>query len=163
MKDLLIINTGGTFNKIYNPLTGTLDVDKDATALYALASRWLTSFQIVNIIGKDSLEMTSQDRLEMLATIHHSPEEKILIVHGTDTMHISAEYLDDAETQKQIVLTGAMVPYSIDPVEATANFASAFGFLCAEPKRGIYIAMNGIVAPYDRIRKDHTKGVFLPL
>jgi len=27
--------------------------------------------------------------------------------------------------ERQILLTGAMVPYSVDPVEATANLASA--------------------------------------
>ena len=37
MKKLLIISTGGTFNKIYNPKNGILEIDKEATALKELA------------------------------------------------------------------------------------------------------------------------------
>jgi len=29
MEKILVINTGGTFNKIYNPVTGALEVDKE--------------------------------------------------------------------------------------------------------------------------------------
>ena len=157
---ILIINTGGTFNKIYNPVTGELEVDKTSTALEEITQKWLTDFQIINIIGKDSLEMTSHDRLELLATIHQAEEERIIVIHGTDTMHVTAEYLADADLEKEIVLTGAMVPYSIDPVEATANFASAYGFLISKPKEGVYIAMNGLVSQYDCMIKVRTEGRF---
>jgi len=161
MHKILIINTGGTFNKKYNPISGDLEVDQEAEALDSLASKWLCRFNIINIIGKDSLEMTNHDRLELLATIHQSDNEKIIIVHGTDTMHLTAEYLADSDLKKQIVLTGAMVPYSINPVEATANFASAFGYLECLQKEGIYIAMNGLVCPYEKIIKEHQKGQFV--
>ena len=54
-KKILLINTGGTFNKIYNPLNGELLVNNTATALKNIASKWLCKFEIINIIGKDSL------------------------------------------------------------------------------------------------------------
>jgi len=125
---ILIVNTGGTFNKYYNRINGKLEVDQSASVLESLAEKWLTCFQILSIIGKDSLEMNSQDRLELLAVLSQAEEERIIVVHGTDTMHTTAEYLADAELEKCIVLTGAMVPFRIDPVEASANFASAYGF-----------------------------------
>ena len=31
--NITVINTGGTFNKVYNPLNGDLEVAKDAKAL----------------------------------------------------------------------------------------------------------------------------------
>jgi len=158
---ILIVNTGGTFNKYYNPLTGELEVDKEGTTLRSLAEKWMHTFEMVNIIGKDSLEMTNHDRLELLATLHQSVYQKIIIIHGTDTMALSAEYIADAEVEKQIVFTGAMVPFSIDPVEATANFASAFGYLLSAEKNGVFIAMNGIVATYEQIRKEKKKGKFV--
>jgi len=157
---ILIVNTGGTFNKQYNPVSGELEVDKGSNALESLASKWLASFEIINIIGKDSLEMTNHDRLELLATLSHTNAEKIIIVHGTDTMHITAAYLEDTDLEKQIVLTGAMVPYSIDPVEAAANFASAYGYLQSLERVGIYIAMNSHVVPYTNIVKRHQEGCF---
>lgn len=160
-KKILFINTGGTFNKVYNPLSGELLVDTKASALENIASKWLCKFEIVNIIGKDSLYITNQDRLLLLATINHSEHDNIIIIHGTDTMHITAEYLEDVDMDKRIVLTGSMVPYSIDPVEATANLASAFGYLQTLNKNGIYIAMNGIFGSYDLIKKDRENGRFI--
>ena len=160
MHKILIISTGGTFNKHYNPLNGTLEIDKTSSALQEIASKWFCSFKILNIIGKDSLEMTNHDRLELLGTIHKSDYDKIIIVHGTDTMDVTAEYLADAELEKTIVLTGAMVPYSIDPTEATANLASAYGYINALDKRGVYIAMNGVMDTYDKVKKNRKEGRF---
>ena len=50
MHKILIINTGGTFNKTYNPLNGTLLVDKTSKSLENIASKWLCEFEIINII-----------------------------------------------------------------------------------------------------------------
>lgn len=161
MKKVLIINTGGTFNKVYNPLNGELEVDKTGAAMRSIMSKWLCEFDIVDIIGKDSLEMTGHDRLELLATISQSQATHIIVIHGTDTIDITAEYLDDAELEKFIILTGAMVPYSIDPVEATANLCSAYGYISADYKEGVYIAMHGIVDTYDKVKKDRSKGKFI--
>jgi len=160
MKKILIISTGGTFNKVYDPVNGEFSIDGASHALEQIASKWLCEFNIVNIIGKDSLDMTNHDRLELLATISHSDHHHILIVHGTDTMDVTAEYLDDADLEKCIVLTGAMVPYSIDPVEATANLSSAYGYINALEQEGVFIAMNGVMGPYDKVKKDRTKGRF---
>ena len=160
MKKILIISTGGTFNKVYDPIKGEFVIDTSSKALEEIASKWLCEFEILNIIGKDSLEMTNQDRLELLATISHSDYHSILIVHGTDTMDLTASYLADADLEKSIVITGAMVPYSVDPVEATANLASAFGYINALQKEGIFIAMNGVIGSYDKVKKDRSKGRF---
>lgn len=160
MQKILIISTGGTFNKVYNPLNGELTVDKTSKAVKEIASKWLCEFEILNIIGKDSLEMTNHDRLELLATISHSPYYKIIIIHGTDTIDVTAAYLDDADLEKKIVLTGTMVPYSIDPVEATANLCSAYGYISALQKEGIYIAIHGQMDDYKKITKDRIKGKF---
>jgi L-asparaginase len=161
MNDLLIISTGGTFNKVYDRIEGTLIVDKDSHALKEIAQKWLHPFEVLNLIGKDSLEMTTQDRLELLATLSMREEKKVLIVHGTDTMHLTAEYLADAELEKSIVLTGAMVPYSIDPIEASANFAFAYGYLQELQREGVFIAMNGVAGSHEEVVKDRKKGCFV--
>ena len=160
MKKILIISTGGTFNKIYNPKNGLLEIDKNAKALHTIAEKWLCEFEMLNIIGKDSLEITNHDRLELLSTIHQSDYSNIIIVHGTDTMDVTAEYLADAELEKTIVLTGAMVPFHIDPTEATANLASAYGYINALEKEGVFIAMNGVMDSYERVKKNRKEGRF---
>ena len=160
MAKVLIINTGGTFNKVYHPINGELEVDSNGKAIREIMSKWQCEFEVIEIIGKDSLEMTGQDRLELLATISQSQASQIIVIHGTDTMNITAEYLHDAELEKSIILTGAMIPYSIDPVEATANFSSAYGYISAGYKRGVFIAMHGIIDTFDKVTKDRSAGRF---
>ena len=159
--NLLIVNTGGTFNKIYDPIKGELLVDKNSKALDELASKWLCKFEIINILGKDSLDLNQQDREVILNTIKKSSYNKIVIVHGTDTMHLTAEFLNRAKLEKKVVLTGAMLPYSIDPVEATANLASSFGYLQNLNKNGLFIVMNGVFGVYSSIIKDRKNGKFI--
>ena len=160
MNKVLIISTGGTFNKRYNPKNGALEIDKNSNALKTIAKKWLCEFEILNIIGKDSLEINNHDRLELLSTLHQSKHHSIIIVHGTDTMEMTAEYLADAELEKTIVLTGAMVPYSIDPTEATANLASAYGYINILEKEGVFISMNGVMDSYEKVKKNRKEGRF---
>jgi len=161
MDRILLISSGGTFNKVYDPLNGRLIIDKTSSAVKEIASRWLCKFDLVNMIGKDSLEISDHDRLELLTLISQSEYKKIIIIHGTDTMTVTAEYLAKAMLDKQLILTGAMVPYSIDPVEATANLSSSFGYLQTLNNNGIYIVMNGIFGSYEKIKKDRKKGKFI--
>ncbi len=160
MKKVLIINTGGTFNKIYNPITGNLDIDTKGKALKSIETSWLRELEVINIIGKDSLEMTQTDRGEILNQVNLNPYQHIIIVHGTDTMDQTASYLDEGKVDKKIVLTGTMVPFSINSIEATANLASAYGFIQEVHDNGVYIAMNGKFGRYQKIQKNKEKGLF---
>ena len=160
-KKILIINTGGTFNKRYDPVKGKLYVEETGLALEELVTKWLCNFEMMHIIGKDSIDMSSHDRLELLAIISQSSFDNIIIIHGTDTMALTAEYLADADLEKRIILTGAMVPYAVDPVEATANFSSAYGSIQVLEKDGVFISMNGIFSEYDKIKKEKSKGCFI--
>jgi len=161
MQSILIIDTGGTFGKIYNPLNGKLEVDITSKAPKEIANRWLYEFEVVSIIGKDSLDIDDRDRTLLLATINLTKYQKIIIIHGTDTMDITAKYLADASLDRSIILTGAMVPYSIDPIEATANLASAYGYIISTDESGVYISMNGIVDIYRYVKKDRELGRFM--
>jgi L-asparaginase len=160
MKKILIINTGGTFNKIYNPLTGNLDIEPTGKAIKSIAKNWLTSLKIKNIIAKDSLDMTKKDREIILNTIQNAQEKKIIIIHGTDTMNKTAKYLSKHKLNKKIVLTGAMVPYSINPIESISNLCSAYGFLQVIKEKGVYISMNGVIKDYKKVIKNKEKGYF---
>ncbi len=160
MKKILIINTGGTFNKIYNPLTGELEVEPTGKAIYSIAKAWLRELKVINIIGKDSLEMTNEDRATIAGTIKRAKEKNIIVVHGTDTMDKTAHYLAKAKLDKKIILTGAMVPHAINPIESTSNLCSSYGYLNALKGKGVFISMNGIIKDYKRVVKNKEKGYF---
>jgi L-asparaginase len=160
MKKILIINTGGTFNKIYNPRTGNLDIEPKGEAIKAITKAWLIALNVKSIIGKDSLEMTNVDRAIIVNNIQKSKAKNIIIIHGTDTMNKTAKYIAKAKLNKRIILTGAMVPYSVNPIEATSNLCSAYGYLEALKEKGVYISMNGVIKDYKRVVKNKEKGYF---
>jgi L-asparaginase len=54
-----------------------------------------------------------------------------------------------------------MVPYSIDPVEATANLSSALGYMQLLQDNGVYTAMNGLFGLHEKIIKEKSKGKFI--
>ena len=161
MKNILVINTGGTFNKIYNPITGELEIDKEGNGLKEIEKLWFNGLKVINIIAKDSLDMTKEDRALIIKTIKKSLKKRIIIVHGTDTIDKSAKVLAEAKLNKKIILTGAMMPYSINSIEATANFCSAYGYITACNKKGVYISMNGKIDNYKRVSKNKEKGYFV--
>ncbi len=159
---ITIINTGGTFNKIYNPIKGQLEVPKDNKSLDKIISNCFNiDFEIKNIVSKDSLDMDDTDREEICKAIKESQNDKIIIIHGTDTIHLTSALIKEKTTDKKIVFTGAMVPMSIEEVEATMNFSLALGFLSSNVENGTYIAMHGVVVDCSRLVKNRELGQFL--
>jgi len=159
---ITIINTGGTFNKRYNPLKGILEVPTDNIALNKIISSCHNvEFEIKNIVSKDSLDMTDSDRQIITNAVKESENDKIIIIHGTDTVDLTSVFLRNQISNKQIVFTGAMIPMSIDEVEATMNFSQALGFLSADVENGIYLAMHGVVVDASKLKKDKSVGKFL--
>ncbi len=161
IESVTLLSTGGTFNKIYDPIAGELRVDPTARAVMQIAEAWHCRLKLVPIIGKDSLEMDEKDREEIARSIREEINRKILVVHGTDTIDKSAAYLAERFSDRQILLTGAMIPWSIDPVEATANLASALGWMLGNDTPGVYIAMHGLILPHNQIVKDRQRGIFV--
>lgn len=159
---ITVLNTGGTFNKRYNPIKGQLEVPTDNIALDKIVkSCHNVEFDIKNIVSKDSLEFTQEDRETILENILNSKNDKIIIIHGTDTVDLTSKFIENKIAGKKVVFTGAMVPMSIDEVEATMNFSQAIGFLNAPIEDGIYLSMHGVVVPASKLVKNRELGQFL--
>jgi len=160
MKKILIINTGGTFNKEHDILSGDRIITENAVP--NLLENWLADdYSILNIIKKDSLDFTNKDREILFKTIKKSKYKRIVVIHGTDTIDVSSEYIKKYKINKKIIFTGAMTPYAENNIEATANFASAIGYISAINKNGVYISMNGVINKYNKIIKNRDIGKFI--
>lgn len=163
----LIIDTGGTFNKRYQRVSGSLDIDPETTAVERIiqSAKANLDAQIIAPLRKDSLDFTAQDRDLICRLVQTMAQQAVLIIHGTDTMDQTAQalaqFLSQHDLSRQIVLTGSMVPFSIDPIEPALNVGLALGFLQNNPSNGVYLAMNGLIAPYTDLVKDRSRGVFL--
>ena len=156
-----IINTGGTFNKRYNPISGILEVPTDFLAVEDILKKSLyqKEFKITQIISKDSLEFNKKDRKLLLKTIYNSKSNKIIVIHGTDTMKKSAKFISKFIKNKVVVFTGAMKPYEIEKIEAISNLMQGIGFI-QNSKNGVFISMHGIINKWDRVEKNYNKGIF---
>jgi len=155
-----IMNTGGTFNKRYDPITGDLEVPFDNLAIEEIVKSFSYEVEIAGMLYKDSLEMDDDDRQQLTAIMEADDEEIFVVVHGTDTMHMTAMQLAAYLPDRVIVIVGAMVPYSIDKTEASLNLGMALGFAATQPAKGVYICMSGIIAPYTQIEKNRAEGRF---
>lgn len=154
------MNTGGTFNKRYNPITGEMEVPFDNVAIEEITKHFSYEVDIAGMLYKDSLEMDQTDRDQLTAIMSADDEDIFVVVHGTDTMHLTAQQLAEYLPETVIVLVGAMIPFSIDKSEASLNLGMALGFAATRPANGVYICMSGIIAPHDQIRKNRDKGRF---
>jgi L-asparaginase len=154
-----VIITGGTFDKHYDEIRGNLTF-KDSHLPEILAFvRCTVPIQLELNQLIDSLDMHAANRLQVLESCRRAPEDRIVITHGTDTMVETAGVLGKAALAKTIVLTGAMVPYIFSNSDAVFNLGCAV--MAAQVlDAGVYIAMNGRVFPWDRVRKNRERGVF---
>ena len=155
-----IMNTGGTFNKRYDPVSGELEVPFDNQAIEEIVKSFSYEVDIAGMLYKDSQEIDDDDREQLMMILEADDEEIFVIVHGTDTMHLTAMHLAAHLPDRVIVLTGAMVPYSIDKGEASLNLGMALGFAATQPANGVYICMSGIIAPHKKIVKNRREGRF---
>ena len=159
-----ILVTGGTFDKEYNELTGSLAFKDTHLPEMLRLGRCRLDVSIRTLMMIDSLEMTDADRALIVEQCRQEAETRILITHGTDTMVETAHALGAAFAAegKTIVLTGAMVPYAFGSSDGLFNLGSALSFVQVLPA-GVYISMNGRSFPWDRVRKNRETGVFEPL
>jgi L-asparaginase len=157
-----LLVTGGTFDKQYDELTGTLAFRETNVAQVLARGRCRLPLEVEVLMLKDSLELTDDDRAGIVAAARDCAEGRIVITHGTDTMVETARALAAARIPKPIVLTGAMIPFAFGSSDGLFNLGSALSFVQALPQ-GVHVAMNGFVFPWDDVRKNRALGVFEPL
>ena len=154
-----IFVTGGTFDKEYNELDGTLFF-KDTHVREMLAlGRCKVEVDIQTLMMIDSLDMTEEKRSIVLDRCREAREDRLIITHGTDTMEVTARLLGKAGLAKTIVLTGAMVPYKFGSSDGLFNLGSAVAFV-QTLHAGVYVDMNGKYFPWDDVRKNKRTGEF---
>jgi L-asparaginase len=157
-----ILVTGGTFDKEYNELNGSLYFQDTHLPEMLRLGRSRLDVSVRTLMMIDSLEMTDADRALIVEQCRQASESRLLITHGTDTMVETARALATAqipESGKTIVLTGAMIPYAFGSSDGLFNLGSALSFVQVLPP-GVYIAMNGRYFPWDCVRKNKETGVF---
>jgi len=160
---ILFIQTGGTIDKDYPKLSKgyAFEITVPATQRILENINPLFDFKILPLLQKDSLDLTEKDRNKIREACLSTDIDKIIITHGTDTMIETAMSLSDIKN-KVIVLTGSMRPEKFSDSDADFNLGVAIGAVNMVQK-GIYIAMNGRVYPYNKVKRDLTTGQFVEI
>lgn len=154
-----IFLTGGTFDKEYNELDGSLFFKQTHLPEMLTLGRSRVTTSMHTLMMVDSLEMTNADRASIAQHAADATESKIIITHGTDTMVETAKFLAEKVKDKTVILVGAMIPYKFGSSDGLFNLGAAIAFVQTLPA-GVYIAMNGRYFAYDNCRKNKETGFF---
>lgn len=159
---LLVLTTGGTFDKVYFDALSEFSIGDPQAPRLLSAARVTCPYEVRELMRKDSLDLDDADRAAIARAVAESDATRIIITHGSDTMVKTAQALGAAADGKTVVFVGAMQPALFAETDAPFNLGMAFAAAqVAAP--GIYIAMSGMIFPADKVMKNREKGVFLPL
>jgi L-asparaginase len=155
---IYLLSTGGTIEKVYSEQTGAVVNDETKIERYLHRLRLpATEVTVHNVMNKDSLDMTDEDREQVYRAVTEALElpAPIVISHGTDTMVQTGLYLQRRlpELTVPIILTGAMIPLGFEGTDGLQNLTESLLAASLLPP-GIHVVMHNQVFPIHHVRKD---------
>ncbi len=157
---LHIFTTGGSIDKTYSTQVSDFVVGPPLVAEVLRDANTAFAYDVHELMRKDSLQLTDDDRAHIVEWVRASPQRHILITHGTDTMpETGLALLAAGVADKTVVLTGAMRPAAFKDSDASFNIGCALTAAQTLPP-GVYIAMHGLIFDPARVRKNHTLNRF---
>ncbi|MEE8170525.1 MAG: asparaginase [Phycisphaerae bacterium] len=161
---IAILTTGGTIEKVFHEADGTLR-NVGSVLENVLGALRLSGLAIrhVRVMSKDSLDMTDDDRRQVLQSVREAlaTDDAVIVVHGTDTLAQTGEFLHAHLTDppKPIVLTGAMRPFEFRDTDAHQNLTESL-LACRLVSPGVYVVMHNQVLRFPGVVKDRRRNTF---
>ena len=158
--EIALLSTGGTIEKTYDAHQGKLH-NKESVLDHILADLVIENIKLrrVQIMAKDSLEMTDEDHQHIAAVAFEESKRchGVVIVHGTDRLSLTGEAIYAAgPIASPIVLTGAMRPWILRNSDAYQNITEALlAVQLLEP--GVYVCMHSRVLEFPGVIKDRER------
>ena len=164
IQKITVLTTGGTIEKTYDEIEGTL-FNRETVVRKRIEDRlrlpW-TQIEIKSLMAKDSLDMTDEDREFIVGSIKYAAGqgEPIVVLHGTDTMQETAELAAmTLNPPVPVVFTGAMKPLGFEDSDAIQNITEAMMVAKIIPP-GIYISFHNRLFNVPGARKNKAKRTF---
>ena len=163
-----LISTGGTIEKTYLESEGML-ANGESVLSHMLKSLQLSGVEIerINLMNKDSLEMTSEDHDIICEAVLREAEQSdgVIVVHGTDRLTQTGELMAQktrGASAIPIILTGAMRPWILRTTDAMQNLTEALmAVQLVDP--GVYVCMHNRVLRFPGVEKDRDQLRFVPV
>ena len=162
MKDLRVIVTGGTIDKVHDPASEGLAFAPDgSTHIPEMLRIGRCHFPVIELLMlEDSLYFEDGDREAIARAIEAAPEPAVVVTHGTGTMGETARFLAGrVGSEKTVVLTGAMRPFSLYASDGEFNLGGAI-VTAQMLDPGVFGVMNGRVFPAEKLNKNVAQGRF---
>ena len=169
MHRVALLTTGGTIEKRYVEQAGSMEnTEPQIRRCLSLLRLSATEIHVEELMNKDSLLMTEEDRSRIAASVlrHAADGEAVLVTHGTDTLvetgNVVAAALRERPKANQVpvVFTGAMTPFGIEGSDALQNLTEALLATRLLPA-GVYLAFHGEIFPIEQVRKDRQRSRFV--
>lgn len=167
MRHITLISTGGTIEKTYDELTGSLS---NARSIVPLMLRRLrledTIVNTIQLLSKDSLDITDDERLRIVETARllgcSAGCDGVVILHGTDTLTATGELIYERiiDPPVPIILTGAMRPFEMKHSDALQNLTESI-FATGILAPGVYVVAHGRTLQFPGVLKDRAKKTFV--
>lgn len=164
IQKVVILTTGGTIEKTYDEIEGTL-YNRETVIRKRIEDRlrlpW-TKIEIKSLMAKDSLDMTDKDRQLILGAMKKAAQEDcpMVVLHGTDTMQETAELAAlNWRPEIPVVFTGAMKPLGFEDSDAVQNVTEAM-MAAKLVAPGVYISFHNRLFEVPGARKNKAKRTF---
>ena len=156
---MVIFSCGGTIEKTYSENDGSLLNRRSCISREILHSLRLPYTQVTvrSVMAVDSLAMDDSHRKKLLNHLEQQQKypSPILVVHGTDTMTTSMDYVQKhlPDPRTPIVFTGAMSPLELRNSDARQNIIEAM--MAAQLlSPGVYLSFHGKIFTPGKVRKN---------
>jgi L-asparaginase len=165
MHAIHLITTGGTIEKMYSEQSGAVLNSASKIGQYLSRLRLPDcDVRVLSLMNKDSLEMTPEDRADLVSEMARLLPDQlpIVITHGTDTMVETGVYIQKTFPQLNVpvILTGAMTPLGFEGSDGLQNLTESLLAARLVPP-GVYVVMHGQVLPANHVRKDRDQATFV--
>lgn len=159
-----VLTTGGTIEKVYSEQSGTVQNVVARINQYVAQLRLPdTQIDVIQLMNKDSLEMTDADRrLIVSAVAARIADSPVVITHGTDTMVETGQLLKKnlPLLRHPVILTGAMTPLGFERSDGLQNLTESF-FAARILAPGVWIVLHNQAFDVDHVRKDRERARFV--
>ncbi len=171
MRQVTLITTGGTIEKTFNDRSGAMENTRSVVHRMLRRLRLEdTRVNVVELMSKDSLLMTDDDRLRIAEAVRAcggtsdlaTETSGIVILHGTDTLSVTGESLlrRFPAPRVPIALTGAMRPFEMTRSDALQNLTEAI-FAVGVLPAGVYCVAHGRALAFPGVVKDVDARTFI--
>ncbi|NBW94836.1 MAG: asparaginase [Bacteroidetes bacterium] len=154
---LAILTTGGTIDKVYFDAKSDYKVGEPQIKGILERVGVTFPFDVTELFYKDSLEITDEDRANIVESVANCDADRVIVTHGTDTMVDTARALK--ERMKTVVLVGSLTPARFRETDAEFNIGVAVG-AAQSLGPGVYLAMNGRIFDPESVRKNREENRF---